>query len=75
MHRNQFCDVGLPQVRPNGFELPRLTVIESIGDDPQSECIGAIDGFRTGLSVCQNARKLRHLGQPAAIFFLFDFNR
>ncbi|MGO9114844.1 MAG: hypothetical protein ACLP9L_36990 [Thermoguttaceae bacterium] len=62
-HRKDTFQLG------NGF-----AVIEAVRYDPQGQRLGAVNGFGAGLPVCQNARKLRHLGQPTAIFFLFDFN-
>ena len=49
-------------------------MIETVGYDAQSQCLGSVNGFGTCLPIHQNARKFRRLGQPAAIFFLFDLD-
>ena len=61
--------------RKDRFQIGnRFAVIEAVGDDPQSQRLGAVDGFGSDLSIHHNARKLRHFGQPTAML-LFNFDR
>lgn len=61
------CEYGL-NVRE------RFAVLETLGKHPQRKRLGPPNRFLPRGSVAQHAWKLADFGDPAAIFFLFNFN-
>ena len=55
---------------PENFARP----VETVRKNTQGEHLRPIDGLLARLTVGQHTREFRHLGKPAAILLLFDFN-
>ncbi len=49
-------------------------MFQAIRQDPQRQRLHPSDGLLARLPVSQHAGQLRHLGQPAPIFFTLDFD-
>ena len=52
-----------------------FTVFEALGDHSKSKGLNTGDGLVTVYAVTHHASKARHLGQPSAVIFPFEFNR
>ena len=53
----------------------RLTMLQALGDDTESEGLHARDGLSAVLAVAHHSRESRYFRQPAAVVLLFDFDR
>ena len=50
-------------------------MFQPFGQDAEGKGLDAGNGFIAARSVAQHARKIRDLGNPAAIFLAIEFNR
>lgn len=49
-------------------------MLKTIGEDSQGKRLGALNSFLASVAVTYHAGEFHYLGNPAAIFFLLDFD-
>lgn len=64
------------RVEGNVQKLGRgFSMLKTLGDYPQRQCLHARDGLVPVLAVAHDAGQRRYLGEPPAVIFAGDFNR
>jgi hypothetical protein len=49
-------------------------VLKTVRDDTEGKSLNLCFGFFWTIPICENARQVDHFGDPATVFFLFDFH-